>query len=121
MAIIGFDTTISPNVPGSPKKAYTATTLVAVNSNQALCDVLDIRSFRMLAVKPPVGVTSLTIYACNVNNGTFVLVNDLGSSGVVTLTASVWTSLDWTKLAPHHFIQMKSAGANGNAVVVVST
>ena len=121
MATVAFDTTNSPTSQSSPKKGGTITTLVAVNTSQPSCDVLDFRGFKHLSVKPPTGVTSLTFYGCNTSGGTFVLINDLGTNGAVTVTASVWNMIDYTKLAPHHFIQMKSAGANGNAVCLAST
>ncbi len=121
MATVAFDTTITPANLGAPRKATQVTTLVAVNSNQTLCDVLDFRGFRFIAVKPPAGVTSLTFYSSQTVGGTFVLIDDIGTNGALTVTASVWNNVDPTKIAPHQFIQMKSAGANGNAVCVASS
>jgi hypothetical protein len=95
----------------------TAITL-SVDSTQSNDDVLDIRGIRTLAVKPSASVTSLTFYGCDTNNGTFVLINDLGSSGVVTVAASKWNIITATALAPHAFIQMKSDQASATAVVV---
>lgn len=121
MALVAFDTSISPATPSSPRKVSTNTTLVAVNTSQGSCDILDISGIKFMAVKPPTSVTSLTFYAATSPSGAFVLINDLGTAGVVTVTASVWTSIDYTKLAPYRYIQMKSAGANGNCEVVGST
>lgn len=115
----GFDSGTSPITPVSPKKSIAST--VQVSSTQSECDMLDIRQIKFLAVKPPASVTALTVYGCQTVNGTYVLINDLGSSGVVTVVASVWTSLDYTKLAPHQFIQMKSDQTAANAVCVAST
>lgn len=121
MALVAFDSSISPNTPSSPKKAATVTTLVAVNATQGSCDKLDFRGFKFLSVKPPAGVTALTFYGAAASGDTFVLINDLGTNGVVSVTASVWNVIDYTKLAPHHFIQMQSTGGNGNASCLAST
>ena len=121
MATVAPDTCSSPSSPFSPKKGASVTTLVAVNTNQTLCDVLDFRGWKFLAVKPPTGATALTFYSSATPGGTFVLIDDLGTNGAVTLTADVWASIDYTKLAPHHFIQMKSTTASGNAVCLLST
>jgi len=116
---VGFDVCTSPSSPGVPKKGVATT--VQVSSTQSECDFLDIRGFKFLAVKPPASVTTLTFYGCQTKGGTYVLINDLGTAGVVTLTASRWTSIDYTKLAPHHFIQMKSDQAQAAATCLAST
>lgn len=121
MATVAFDTTLNPATPTSPRKVSTNTALVAVNTSQGSCDVLDISGIKFMAVKPPASVTSLTFYASTTPGGTFVLINDLGTLGVVNVTASVWQSIDYTKLAPYRYIQMKSAGASGSCEVVGST
>jgi hypothetical protein len=72
------------------------------------------------AVKPPTGVTSLTFYGCETESGTFVLIDDVGTAGVVTVTADKWQKFP-DKIFPHGFIKMVSAGANGNAVIVGKT
>ncbi len=114
--VLAFDTTISPSVPNAPRKGVATT--VAMSSTQTECDKLDIRGFKYLAVKPPASVTTLTFYGAETSAGSYVLINDLGTAGVVTLTASRWTTIDYTKLAPHHFIQMKSdqTVANGSCL-----
>ncbi len=114
-----FDTCTSPSSPSVPKKGYA--TAVQVSSTQTECDKLDMRGFQFLSVKPPASVTSLTFYGAQTATDAFVLINDLGTNGAVTVVASVWTSIDWTKLAMHHFIQMKSDQTLANAVCVAST
>jgi hypothetical protein len=116
MATKSFDTTVN-----SPHFRKGVASTVAVHTTQGSCDVLDFRGFKHLSVKPPASVTSLTVYGSQTEDGTYVLLNDLGTNGVVTLTASVWTSLDWTKIASHSFLQFKSAGATGNMVCVACT
>jgi len=119
MAVVAFDNSDRANT--RIVKYYTGTTLVAVNATQGSCDVLDIRAIKFLSVKPPALVDTLTFYGSETSTGTFVLINDLGTAGVVNVTASVWNIIDYTKLSPHRFIQMKSHGANGNAVCVGCT
>lgn len=115
----GFDVCTSPSSPGVPKKGVASA--IAVSSTQSECDTLDITAFKFIAVKPPASVTSLTFYGCDTSGGTFVLINDLGTNGAVTVVASVYQSIDYTKLAPYRFIQMKSNQTVANAVVVAST
>lgn len=93
---------------------------VAVHTTQSSCDTLDIRGCKSLSVKPPASVTSLTFYSSETVGGTYVLINDLGTAGVVTVTASVWTTINAAHIAQHSYIQMKSAGATGNAIVLGS-
>jgi hypothetical protein len=116
MATKAFDITFDHQ--GVNKRVATS---VAVHTTQSSCDVLDVRGIRYMQVKPPAGVTSLTFYGSETETGTFVLIDSLGTNGVVTTTASVWNLIDHTKLAAHSWIQMKSAGATGNAAVVGST
>lgn len=116
MATKSFDTTVN-----SPFFRKGVASTYATNTTQGSCDVLDFRGFKQLSVKPPASVTSLTFYGSETEGGTYVLINDLGTNGVVTVTASVWTAIDTTKIAQHSFLQMKSAGANGNVVCVAST
>ncbi len=94
---------------------------LSVDSTQTNCDVLDIRGIRTLAIKPSASVTSLTFYGCDTNNGTFVLINDLGTAGALTVTASVWNIVTRTAFEPHHFIQMKSNQASATAIVVAKS
>jgi hypothetical protein len=116
MATKSFDTTVN-----GPFFRKGVASTVAVHTTQGSCDILDFRGFRHLSVKPPTGVTSLTFYGSQTEAGTYVLLNDLGTAGVVTLTADVWTSIDWTKVASHSFLQMKSAGNTGNMVCLACT
>lgn len=118
MADICFDTVFSEPVTGV--KHYVATA-VAVHTSQGSCDTLDVRGTTYLSVKPPTSVTSLTFYGSPTRGGTYVLIDDLGTNGVVTCTANVWKSIDHTKLAAIPFIQMKSAGSTGNAIVVAKS
>lgn len=115
-----FSITTQPTLASTPRKGVAPT--VAVHTTQSSCDALDISGFRFFAVKPPTGVTSLTFYGSqNLTDTNFVLLDSIGTNGVVTVTANVWTVLDYTKLIQFPYIQMKSAGATGNAVVVASS
>jgi len=84
------------------------------------CDVVDIRDFRDIAVKPGATITTITIHASEAADGTFVLVDNIGTNGVVTLPASKWTALDVTKIAPFGFIKIMSS-ADGEAAMVGKT
>lgn len=93
---------------------------IVINSTQASCDVVDIRGIKTMSVNPVSGgaaITTLTFYGCDTNNGTFVLINDLGTNGVVNVVDSKWQAIDTTKLAPHAFIQMKP-DTTGTATIV---
>ena len=114
-----FSTTSSPTTPSSPAKGVG--TSVIINSTQSECDYLDITGWRFLSVKPSASVTSITFYASETPTGTYSLVNSLGTNGVVTVVASVWNSIDYTKLAVHRYIQMKSDQSAATASVAVST
>ncbi len=99
--------------------AGTTVTLTA-NTVQANCDILDMRGVRSLAVKPVSSgsaITTLTFYGCDTPTGTFVLINDLGSSGVVSVTDSRWAVVTKTTIEPHHFIQIQP-DQNGTVIVV---
>ena len=111
---------ISPpanSMSASPIKRRWGQVSAAVNTVLANCDVIDVRDFRDIAVKPPVSVTSLTVYSSETENGTYVIVNDIGTAGVVTVVADKWNVLDTTKIGPFGFIKLLSAGASGSAVV----
>lgn len=114
-------------IPGGDTVSYsmgldttgTARTLTT-SATQGNCDMLDIRGVHALAIKPVssgAAITTVTFYACDTSTGTFVLINDLGTAGVVTLPDSKWTVVDWTKLAPHRFIQMQ-ADQTGTIIVM---
>lgn len=94
---------------------------VAVHTTLASCDVIDIRDYRDIGVKPPTGVTALVVYAAETVDGTFVLVDNIGTNGSVTMTAERWFTLDTTKIGPYGFIKLQSAGATGNAAVAGKT
>lgn len=116
MATKSFDTTVN-----SPYFRKGVASTYATHTTQGSCDVLDFRGFTKLSVKPPASVTAMTFYGSETEGGTYVLINDLGTAGVVTLTASVWTSIDTTKIASHSFLQMKATGGTGNMPCLAST
>lgn len=115
-----FGAGTSPNTPSSPKKGV-ANANIAVSSTQTESDFLDFTGYRFMAVKPPASVTSLTFYGSETIGGTYVLIDSLGTNGVVTVTASVWNVIDGTKIAPFSFIQMKSNQTVANASICAST
>lgn len=90
---------------------------ITVDTTLGNCDVLDIRGVRSLSVKPSAGITGLTFYGCDTSTGTFTIINDVGSSGALTVVASVWTVVTATAIAPHLFIRMVP-NTNGTVVVV---
>lgn len=111
-------------IPGGDMVSYScldgngAAFTLSIDSTQTNCDVVDVRGIRYLAIKPSASVTQVSFYACDTSTGTFVLVDNIGTNGVVSITASKWTTFDWTKIAPLRFIQMKSDQAGATAVVV---
>jgi len=114
-----FSTCTSPNTPSSPKKGVA--TSIAVSSTLSECDYLDISGFRTLAVKPPASVTQITVYASETPTGTYVIVDSLGASGVITVVASKWNVIDPAKIAPFSYVQLLSNQTVANASVLAST
>jgi len=114
-----FSAGSSPCTPSSPKKGVA--TGIIINSTQSEDDMLDITGYRFFAVKPSANVTTLTFYASETIGGTYVLADNIGTNGVVTLPASKWTVIDGTKIAPLCFIQMKSDQAAATASVCASS
>jgi hypothetical protein len=80
-------------------------------------DILETRMFSAVAIKPPAAVTAVTVYSSETADGTFVLVNDAGTNGVVTVVAAVWTSLPAACLA-HGFLKFVPTGGEGTASIV---
>lgn len=93
---------------------------LAVHTSLESCDVLDYQEFALGAVKVPASVTSLTAYGAETADGSFVLIDDVGTNGTFTVVASKWVALP-AGLAAYPFLKFVSAGATGNAVVVGKT
>lgn len=72
----------------------------------ATCDVIDIQEYSQVAVKPTGVITTLAVYASATADGTFVLVDSIGTAGVVTVVTSKWNVLDPTKIGPFGFIKL---------------
>lgn len=104
----------------SIKRRYGTVAGVVVDTTLADCDVLDIREFEAVAVKPSAGITSLSVYASETAGGTFVLVDSIGTNGAVTVVASKWNVLDVTKIAPFGFVKFVP-NADGTVEVVGKT
>ena len=88
-------------------------------ANAGASDEFDIRHLNSIAIQPPTGCTAVTIYASVAAGGTYALVNDLGTNGVVSVTASVFQSLDITKIAPYGFIKIAATGGSTGTGTVV--
>lgn len=97
------------------------TTTFHCDTTLADCDVLDIREWRDIAIKPVAAVTAVAVYAAETADGTFVLVDNIGTAGSVTVTASKWNVLDITKIAPFGFVKLVPTGAEGTFAVVGKT
>lgn len=104
----------------SVKPRYGTIDAVAVNTTLGSCDVVDIRDWRDIAVKPSASITSLVVYASETVSGTFVIVETIGTNGSVTVVASRWNVLDVTKIAPFGFIKLVP-NTNGTVEVVAKT
>lgn len=104
----------------SVKPRYGTIADVTVDTVLADCDVIDIREWRDIAVKPNGTINSLSVYAAESVGGTYVLVDSIGTNGAVTVVAAKWNVLDITKIAPFGFIKLVSS-ADGTVQVVAKT
>lgn len=102
------------------KHRYGTIDAVAVNTNIANCDVLDIRDYLYVALKPSAGITTLTFYGAETAAGTYVVIDSIGTNGAVTVVAAKWNALDTTKIGPFGFIKMVP-NTNGTVEVVAKT
>lgn len=120
MATVAINPTAGSTGAETIKRRY-GTASIAVNSALGSCDILDARDYSELAIQPPAGVTAVAVYAAESATGTFVLVDNIGTNGSVTLPASKWTTLDTTKIGPFGYLKFVSTGANGTAIVAGKT
>lgn len=102
------------------KSRYGVASAVALDTVLADCDVVDIREWRDIAIKPSVNVTTVTVHASETEDGTYVIVDNIGTNGAVTVVASKWTTLDITKIAPFGFIKLLG-NVDGTASLVGKT
>lgn len=100
----------------SATKRNFRTGTAAIHATLGSADVLDVREIKELAIKPPASVTAVDVYGCETASGTFVLIDSIGTNGVVSVVASKWNTFDVAKLGPYGFLKFVSTGANGNAV-----
>jgi hypothetical protein len=114
-----FSVGTSPATVTSPKKGVA--TLITINSTQSECDLFDFTGYRTMAIKPSASVTTITFYGSETSTGTYVLIDSLGTNGVVTVVASKWNVIDATKIAPFSYLQMKSDQAAATASILAST
>lgn len=122
MAVIAFDSGNQPNVPGGPKKAAMVTVVYTAMTSQGLCDVLDFRNYKNLAVLPAVNQTGVTVWAASQSTvAGFNKVNDIGTTGSVAMSATTWNSLDPSKIAPYSYLQLQAGGTNGTITLMAST
>lgn len=102
------------------KRRYGSVLGAAVNQSVGLasCDIIDIRDYFAIAVKPSAGITQLSVYASpDKTAANFVLVDSIGTAGVVSTPASKWTVLDPTKIAPFGYLKF-IPNADGTVDVV---
>jgi hypothetical protein len=95
------------------KRRWASQTSACHATDLAECDSLDVRDYESLAVKPPAAATTITVHASETAAGTYVLVDNLGTNGVITCPASKWTTLS---LAGLGFLKFFTSTA-GNMVV----
>lgn len=103
------------------KRRYGAQSVTTHTADLGECDSLDIRDYESIAVKPPATATTITVHASETAAGTYVLVDSIGTNGVITLPASKWTALDVTKIAPFGFLKFFSNNTPGAMAVVGKT
>jgi hypothetical protein len=101
------------------KRRYGTCLAAVVDTTLDNCDIVDVRDYASIAVKPSAGITSLTVYSSDIASGTFVIVDSLGTAGAVTVTASKWNVIDLTKL-PFGFLKFVP-NSNGTIDVVGKT
>ena len=99
------------------KKRYATQSITCHASDLAECDSLDVRDYESLAVKPPASATTITVHASETASGTYVLVDNIGTNGVITCPASKWTTLDVTKIAPFGFLKFFTSTGGAMGVV----
>jgi len=119
MAVV---TLVPVNSPGAEtiKRRYGTVLGAVVNTTLGSCDEIDIRDYQAIAAKPSAGITSLSVYASDAAAGTYVLVDSIGTNGVVTVVASKWNVFDITKIHPFGFIKLVP-NTNGTVDVVGKT
>ena len=83
----------------------------------ASCDVADIGDYTQIGVKPSANITTLTFHAAETAGGTYVLIDSIGTAGVVTVVASKWNTLDPAKIGPYRFI--KALGNVAGTIVII--
>lgn len=98
-------------------RRFGTTTVTCHGTDPATSDVLDKREYQSIAVKPPASATTITVYAAEAADGTFVLVDNIGTNGVITCPASKWTTLDPTKIAPLGFLKFLASTAGTMSVM----
>lgn len=102
------------------KRRYGTAADVVVDTTLATCEPVDVRDYRELAVKPSASITSLGVYAAETADGAFVLVDNIGTNGAVTVVASKWNTLDTAKIGPYGFLKFVP-NTNGTVQVVGKT
>jgi len=94
---------------------------VAIHATIGSADAIDIGAVADLAIEIPTGVTSITFWGCDTEDGTYRAIYDYeGNAATITTTADRWYGFP-PSCFPHCFIKIVSAGANGSAKVVAKT
>lgn len=107
---------VSGSDAASATKRRGGTATLAIHTLIANCDVLDMNDYAQVAIRPPTGVVELTIYASVTSDGTFELVEDAGTAGVITVVAAQWQLLP-PEIAPYPFIKLVATANTGNATI----
>lgn len=94
------------------------TETVAITNDIGTCGVINMQNASGLAVLVPTGVTSLTYYACATTDGTYVIVDNLGTAGVSTVTAAKWFTCP-ADIFPYPFVKLLGNAAGGSTTACV--
>lgn len=121
MATVTINPPLGSDGAAPIKRRYGVGSASVQTSGIADCDAIDVRDYRDIAVKPPAAVTALTVYTAETADGTYVLVDSIGTNGVVTVVASKWNTLDTAKIGPFGFIKLLPTGGSGTASIVGKT
>lgn len=117
--------TVKPSPPAGDNSThaphrYGVVSGVVVNTTLASCDILDVREYTEIAIKPSASITGLSVYAALATGDTFVLVDSIGTNGAVTVVAAKWNVLDVTKIKPFGYLRFVP-NTNGTLEVVAKT
>lgn len=89
-----------------------------IHTTLGTCTAIELRNASGAAVLIPTGITEITYYACDTVDGTFAIVNNVGTAGVDAVAADKWHVLP-AELFPLPFLKIKSTSGTGTATACI--